>query len=462
MKLKYHQEIITFQALKDRFINNKIAINFILLLCLFLNPLKLIAEEIAVKTTTTVRDNEPLTPSELKTEESKDRLTDNGNGLFSKLATKGVEIEAVYKGEVSSNRTGGIRQRTVYLGNFDFKTNINAETLMGWKGASVFFYVLADHGKDPTANVGDAQGTSNIETHVDTVKLYEAWIQQTFLDEKASLLVGLHDLNSEFYVTETSSLFLNSSFGVGKEFSQTGQNGPSIFPTTSLALRVRTEPAKSFYLQTGIFNGVAGDPEKARGTHVKWGGDSGLLIVSEMAFIRGKEEKSENKYSKYGVGIWNYTKTFEHISKTISIDPADPTATAPVQVNNNGFYFLAEQNIIEALTVFARYGIANSEVNRFRSNLSYGFVVTGLIPSRSSDRLGLAATTATNGSEYKEKNITDLTPVKNSETAIEVSYKIELKKGFAIQPDFQWVINPNTNPLLKNAAVAITRIEISI
>ena len=41
-----------------------------------------------------------------------------------------------------------------------------------------------------------------------------------------SALFGRYDLNSEFYRLQSAGLFLNSSFGIGPEFSLSGQNGP--------------------------------------------------------------------------------------------------------------------------------------------------------------------------------------------------------------------------------------------
>jgi porin len=49
--------------------------------------------------------------------------------------------------------------------------------------------------------------------------------------------IGLYDLNSEFDVIEAAALFLNPSHGIGPDFAQSGRNGPSIFPVTSLAIR---------------------------------------------------------------------------------------------------------------------------------------------------------------------------------------------------------------------------------
>lgn len=359
------------------------------------------------------------------------------------------------RGEVSRNFSGGLRRRTVYLGNFDLKTSVDAETLLGWKGGSAFLYILGYHGKDPSLNVGDGQVTSNIEAPANTVKIYEAWLQQAFLNERASILLGLHDLNSEFYVTETSTMFLNSSFGTGREISQTGLNGPSIFPVTSAAVRVRTDLEKKFYLQAAAFDGVSGAVGKPRGTHVRFDDNDGLLLISEMAYIRGRDKDSKDLYGKYGVGVWSYTKAFDHQSLT----NADGSA---VKGTSHGLYFLFEQTLFDPLAVFVRYGFAASDVARYRSNLAYGFVATGLIPSRDEDKLGVGITKAKNGPEYISKQLSTGTKVDDAETTLEVSYKLQFARGLALQPDFQWVQRPNTDPNVKDALVGTVRFEVSL
>ena len=52
--------------------------------------------------------------------------------------------------------------------------------------------------------------------------------------------------NAEFYVLDTTRrYFLNSSFGIGPEVAQTG---PSIFPITALAGRVKYQPVPLIYV----------------------------------------------------------------------------------------------------------------------------------------------------------------------------------------------------------------------
>ena len=63
-------------------------------------------------------------------------------------------------------------------------------------------------------------------------------------------LIGRYDLNSEFYRLQSASLFLNSSFGIGPEFSQSGLEGPSIFPNTSVGARFAIKPIEEIVLRT--------------------------------------------------------------------------------------------------------------------------------------------------------------------------------------------------------------------
>ena len=72
---------------------------------------------------------------------------------------------------------------------------------LDWKGATLFFYILGNHGGALSEQVGDLQGLSNIEAPA-TVKLYEAWFEQTLFDDRLSFKAGLYDLNTEFDVIE--------------------------------------------------------------------------------------------------------------------------------------------------------------------------------------------------------------------------------------------------------------------
>lgn len=167
-------------------------------------------------------------PSEPQTEEKKaeepvdmsaDHLLGSWFGLRDSLKKHGVEFDLIYKGELQRNMGGGSSIKNMNTENLDFRVKVDAEKLWGSKGLSFMFYGLgnkgAGSGNSPASATGAKQGVSNIEASVDDFKLYEAYAQQLFFEDRMSILFGLHDLNTEFYVTNSSGIFLNPSFCIG-------------------------------------------------------------------------------------------------------------------------------------------------------------------------------------------------------------------------------------------------------
>jgi porin len=107
--------------------------------------------------------------------------------------------------------------------------------------------------------------------------------------------VGLYDLNSEFDKIEAAALFLNPSHGIGPDFSQSGRNGPSIFPITSLGLRGEYKPAEHWLIRAAVLDAVPGDPERPERTAVKLG--DGALAVLEL--------NSLGERTRAAVGHWH-------------------------------------------------------------------------------------------------------------------------------------------------------------
>ncbi|MBS1962302.1 MAG: carbohydrate porin [Bdellovibrionales bacterium] len=399
------------------------------------------------------RPSQEVAPVPESPEEEESRLTKNWGGPRKTLSEKGIDLGLTYKAEFTRVYSGGVERKSNTLGNVDLKASIDAEKLVGWSGGSLFFYVLNDHGGHPSQASGDSQGTSNLETVGFGTKLYEAWVQQIAFDAKASFLFGLHDLNSEFYVTDTSGLFFNASFGIGKELSQTGENGPSIFPNTALALRIRTEPSQHFYMQVGAFGAKAGDKTNPRGTHVNSSLGDGLLMITEAAYTNGKGAEGGTP-AKYAVGVWNYTEVYDHQTTTY----ADTNGNdVPAKAASHGAYFLADQGLSEQWSAFLRYGVASTEVNRFASCLGFGVVSTGLIPGRAKDRWGLAVARAVNGDVYQS---TASDGAARWETTYEMNYRAEVLRGIALQPDVQYIVNPGADTL-PNAWVGAFRVELN-
>jgi len=378
-------------------------------------------------------------------------------GACSKWASAGVDVAMVYTADYFRVISGGLRRKGEYLGNLDLTASFDGKKLFNLPGASFFLYILGDHGHNYDGGLGqdtgDFQGVSNIDAP-DTIKIYEAWYEQRFAADAASVRFGLYDLNSEFDAIDTAGLFVNSSFGIGPEYSQSGQNGPSIFPTTSVALRLAYQVTEHYYLQAAVLDGVPGDPNNNKGTHIQFNRGDGLLYAVEYGYQQGGDGRATMPYGKWALGAWHYTASFDDLLDV------DSNGNAIKRKTNQGLYVLAEYQVYrespdpqQGLAVFARYGVANEDINQIGRYLGAGLVYTGPFSGRDEDQLGLAIAIATNGDKYRQQQQSIGSPVDASEITLELSYRAQLLAWLAVQPDVQWVRNPGMNPAVQDATV---------
>lgn len=380
-----------------------------------------------------------------------------------KLNPKGIDLKFNYTGEVFSNLSGGLERKTVYLDNIDIVLNLDLNKMVGWKGATINTYFLGNHGSVPSEYSVTIQGTSNIAAH-ETWKLYEFWIQQNFLDDNLSLLVGLFDLNSEFDTRETSLIFINPSHGIGAEYSLTGKNGPSIFPTTSLAFRASYKLSNSFNIRAAVFDGVPGDLNNPNGTSVALNKNDGVLIASEINYVSESGE-FDNRYFKFAVGGWYYTDEFEKLGKS------NNEGNSLTQQGNSGIYAFAEKFLYEehgfmnqGLTGFLRVGIADQNVNQVDGYFGTGINYIGLIPGRDEDIFGFAIAASHYSTAYKslKKLENHASKTKDFEYIFELTYSFTPMEFLQIQPDIQYVVNPGNSYNNENAFVFGTRFQLAL
>jgi porin len=370
--------------------------------------------------------------------------------LRERLAAKGIEVEASYTFDIVANVSGGLKRGSTVLDNTLIGATFDGDKLFGWSGGSVFVQALSNQGGHPDRDlVGSAQGVDNIEVGQTTAKLYQAWVQQNMFDDKVSVLAGLYDLNSEFYVTQTSGLFMHSTYGIGTDFAQSGENGPSIFPNTALGMRVKVAPSTNSYVQFVALDAVAGDLTNPRGTQIDLDKGDGTLWVGEAGMSSGAN-------GKLAIGAWHYSNA--------TPDPFDPAKTR----HNQGYYALGEHKIwseagsdSQGISIFGRIGVADSRLNQFATAWSVGFVYEGLIPGRDDGQFGIGLSSARHSGAFLQGSQDDGQVLDKAETALEFTYRDTLTPWITVQPNLQLIINPSTDPSLKNAVVIGVRTSLS-
>lgn len=385
---------------------------------------------------------------------SQSLITSKINNSISNI---GLTLNINYIGDYFTNVYGGLEKRSTYLHNIDIHLSLDLQKAMKWENAKLHTHVLGNHGGAPNDFVGSIQGISNISAP-DTWKLYEIWFEQKFFDEKFSILFGLYDLNSEFDVRESSSIFINPSHGIGPDFSLTGKNGPSIFPTTSLALRFIYNISKMFSLKFAVLDGVPGNLNNPKGTHVLLEKNDGLLFAAELNFSKNRENVNSN-YFKYGFGAWRYSKAFEMHGS----EQNNKTGNYGLYAYAEKFIF-SEENKNEGLIGFIRLGVSEKQVNQICTYYGAGFNFLGLIPGRNDEVLGLAISACENSNSFvASHSLTDAqSKIKKYEYITELTYEFKIFDSLRFQPDIQYVINPTFSSTNNSAFVFGARLSVKL
>lgn len=356
------------------------------------------------------------------------------------LAEDAVQIDATYTADVSTTVTGGMDRKARYLDNLDVTLEADLETLLGWRGATLFLYGLNNLGHAANAGAGTAQGINNIEVEKHGPRLYEAWLQQQL--GPASIRFGLYDLNSEFYATEASGLLISPPFGIGSELAATGAHGPSIFPSTALAVRLRGEFGKGGYLQAALINADART----------WGDRGGI----DSSFHRGAlaiVEAGWGENLRLSLGGWSYTKRQDHIYLVDGLGQ-------PEKSRSRGAYTLAQWRARPKTVFFGRGGISDGNTGPFGSSLQLGVLQEEVFAGREESALSFGVHRAWFSHGYRQSVLDGGSVPTKTETGFELTFSDRIAPHISLQPDVQYIVNPGGDQAIKDALVTTLRVTL--
>ena len=444
-----------------------------------------------------------------------DTLTGDWSGVRERLEQKGVKVTAAYAGEAFGVVRGGFRRGAVYDGLFELGFDADLEKLADWPGAKLHGNGFYPHGASGTGKYARDLGTfSNID-FFDSYRLFEAWFEQSFFNDKLSLRFGQLAMDEEFAAgaTDLSPLFINAGFGVATAIS--GNFPTPIYPIAALGVRLRVEPVQGFFFQAAVYDGnpapaVLGDAsaDAARtsefnhfGTHAALRSDEGALLMGELGYSfnqppedreilpEGEPQLEPNATlggppragqrrglaGSYKAGFGYHTDTFADIAEVTLTELASSRAPAALRdaEGNWAFYLSADQEVwreagseTDGLGVFARATFAAPHRNLFSRSIETGAVYRGLWQSSGEDQLGVAFAFFDVSSDVegavRDANRADGTCSfkPDYEAVLEVTYRYHIAPWWHVQPDFQWIIHPGGTREFGNALVIGLRTEV--
>lgn len=356
-------------------------------------------------------------------------------------------VEATYTADVIGPVSGGVTHRAELLDNLDLVADLDLGKAIGWDGATVHGYLLSNNGGIPNDNAGALQGVDNIEVARQGARLYELWVEAP-LGEGTTVRAGLYDLNSEFYANDSAGLLINPSFGIGSELAATGPNGPSIFPSTALAVRL-SHDWDGGYVRASVLNAHAGVPGDPDGVHLEF--DSGALVIAE-AGLTGNLRLS--------VGVWRYTDDQDDIRDvTPGGDPVQRTAQG-VYVSGERVLAGDEQGL--QVTGFFRAGLSDGDTSPFQGGWQAGVLVERPLASRPDSAFSVGVQQGYLSSKMQANMVGGGQDASKAETGVEVTWSDQLNERITLQPDLQVILDPGGESGADPVVVLGLRVTVSL
>ena len=381
------------------------------------------------------------------------RFGDPGN-IRATLDAKGIDYNFTYIADLLGNTTGGVKQGANYEGRLDMQADIDLEKLFGFKNGAIHIQGFEINGRGLTANnTMDVFTTSGIEAYP-SAKLYEAWYEQKFDDGKVFVRIGQLAADTEFFISQTATLFVNSSLGFPAILAADLPSGGPAYPLATPGARVKYAPNDNWTFLAALFNGDPAGPfipgqnaflpqvRDISGTAFRLDDAPLLFTEAQYSYNQGKDAKGLPGTIKVG-----YVHHFGNFQQQDM-----PSSVYAVQRGDDFGYAIIDQTIYrkpgtddQGASVFLRVSGAPSDLNLIDLYVDAGVSYKGLIPGRPDDTVGVTGAYARESPDVSQQDILagNAPLIRDENGLIEATYQYVVAPGFSLQPDVQYLFHPS-------------------
>jgi porin len=282
-----------------------------------------------------------------------------------------------------------------------------------------------------------------------------------------SVRIGQLAADGDFLVSIGGAYFLDGTWGWPTLLAADLPSGGPAYPLATPGVRVIFTPGDRFDIKAAIYNGdpvgpgCTGDPQLCDASGLEFRiGDPPLLFV-EGSYRYNQKQALPGTLT---LGGWNHFGAFEHERVDTGNTPIAVSGNSGRPLDNDwGFYAVFDQliwrvpnsNEVIGIGVFTRIIGAPSDRNLVDFYAEGGITFTGMIPHRASDSLAMGFAYAGISNQVHGFDIDSGLPVgRNFEALFEVCYTAQIRAGWSLQPDFQYIFQPGGNvPKTKGSGV---------
>jgi porin len=389
-------------------------------------------------------------------------------GVRSDLENRGIYLRFNAIAEFAGN-IGGAQQGATSANQLGFSADIDWQRLAEITGLSTHVIFVNRSGANDSHlfgdNVSPVQEIFGAGGNV-AVHLVSAYAEETMFSNRLDIAAGWMNVENDFASSPLYCNYMNNALCGDPKALPGGDIGHSAFPDAVWAGRIRVRPTSDTYITTGVYEVNQDLYSQADSSGFEFGvpRDSGMYIPVQLGYEPKLGE--DQMLGHYVIGFGYDTSRFKSFSSALPASAGMPVST---HNGNEQYWVLADQMLVrngpgDQDGLIALGGFVNNNANNSSYAQQYivGLLDYGFWHARPKDGAGLLFTYfAESGAlgKVQAEQVELGIPVSNSATGIqtnemivEVNYNIHVYRGVDFRPEFQYIVRPNAQSTIRNAA----------
>jgi porin len=395
-------------------------------------------------------------------------------GLQPRLQREGINIQIDALTEFAGNVSGGTQRGSTAANQIGLQNDINWERLAGITGLSTHVVLVSRSGASDSNLFGDhllpVQEIYGSGGDV-AVHFVSAYAQETLFNQQLDFAVGRMNVENDFGSSPLYCNFMTNGLCGDPKALPGGDIGHSAYPDSVWGGRVRGVVLPEIAVTTGIYQvnrGLYTDQYYRSGFKFDNTQNSGVYLPVELGWSPAIGQDKMQGHYKIGVG-YDTSSGYEDFGDTLA-KAAVPGFSVRSRSGNTQFWALADQMLFRngpgaSSGVIALAGFIHNDPNNtaYAEQYFVGVVDKGFWRARPEDtaavlfihetvsgRLGnVQGVEQALGLPYSN----GATGIQSHEEVLEANYNIHVFSSISLQPDLQYVIRPNAQSNIPNAAV---------
>ncbi len=391
-------------------------------------------------------------------------------GVRTYLEDHGVYVQLNATAEFAGNVTGGTQQGATSANQVALSTDIDWQRLAGVAGLSTHIIVVNRSGANDSHlfgdNVSPVQEIFGAGGNV-AVHLVSAYAEEKLVDGRLDIAAGWMNVENDFASSSLYCNYMNNALCGDPKALPGGDIGHSAFPDAVWGGRILVRPTPETYIEVGAYEvnkGLYSDVDRT-GLEFEVPQEDGVYVPIQLAY----EPKlgTDHLPGHYVVGFGYDSSTFQSFSSAL---PASSGVSTSSHKGNTQFWLLADQMLVrngkgdeDGVIALGGVTLNNPENSPYAQEYFAGLLDRGFWRARPQDTVGLLfayiAMSDALGKVQAEQAELGI-PISNAATGVqmhemilEANYNIHVYRGVDFRPEFQYVIWPNAQSNIPNAAV---------